>query len=77
MRQSANRLVRSQALPEAYHDARRFWREESASWLSDRPVFEAPTAPVILPRIRVQDIDTLEDWVRAEVLARVLEELDG
>jgi hypothetical protein len=25
----------------------------------------------------VQDIDTLEDWVRAEVLARVLEELDG
>ena len=77
MRQSANRLVRSQDLPEAYHDAGQFCWGKSASWLSDRPVFEAPTVPVILPRIRVQDIDTIEDRGRAEVLARVLEELDG
>lgn len=75
MRACANRLVRSQDLPEAYHDAGQFCWGRSASWLAGKGVFQAPTAPVILPRMRVQDVDTLEDWARAEVLARVLDEM--
>jgi len=59
------------------HDEGQFCWGKSASWPSDRRVFEAPKAPVILPRIRVQDIDSLEGWGLAEVLARVLEELEG
>lgn len=75
MRLEANRLVRSQDLPEAYHDAGQFCWGRSNSWLSGKGVFQSPTAPVILPRIRVQDIDTVEDWDRAQVLARVLAEM--
>jgi N-acylneuraminate cytidylyltransferase len=70
----ATRLVRSQDLPEAFHDAGQFCWGRSAAWLSDRAVFDAPTAPVVLPRYRVQDVDTPEDWNHAELLARVLDE---
>jgi pseudaminic acid cytidylyltransferase len=35
-------------------------------------IFGANAAPVMLPRHRVQDIDTAEDWQRAEHLFRVL-----
>lgn len=70
----ANRLVRSQDLPEAYHDAGQFCWGRREAWLSDRAVFDAPTAAVLLPRFRVQDVDTPEDWTRAEVMARVLDE---
>jgi len=75
MRHEANRLARSQDLPEAYHDAGQFCWGRSVSWLSGKSVFQAPTAPVILPRIRVQDIDTPEDWACAEALAFLLDEL--
>lgn len=76
MRLEANRLVRSQDLPEAYHDAGQFCWGRTESWLAGCGIFQAPTAPVILPRIRVQDIDTQEDWAQAEILSRLLDEID-
>jgi len=30
-----------------------------------------------LPRYRVQDIDTIEDWKRAEVLFKVINSMNG
>jgi len=36
------------------------------------PAFSSAAAPIILPRHRVQDIDTAEDWVRAEQLMKGL-----
>ena len=41
-------------------------------WKEER-LFTARAAPVMLPRHRVQDIDTPEDWRRAEMLWRLLE----
>ena len=35
------------------------------------------SAAVKLPRYRVQDIDTPEDWARAEMMWRVLREMGG
>jgi N-acylneuraminate cytidylyltransferase len=35
-------------------------------------VFGEKSVPVILPRYRVQDIDTQEDWVRAEWMFRAM-----
>lgn len=75
MRISENRSVRSQDLEQCYHDAGQFCWGHSINWLRGPSVFEALTAPVILPRTRVQDIDTPEDWAYAELLARVIDQL--
>jgi len=60
--------TRSQDLEEAYHDAGQFYWGRVAAWRAEKPIFSADSAPVILPRERVQDIDTLEDWRIAELM---------
>ena len=60
--------TRSQDLEEAFHDAGQFYWGRAAAWLSGKPLFSPAATPVVLPRHRVQDIDTLEDWERAEWL---------
>ena len=39
-------------------------------------MFGKDSIPIILPRYLVQDIDTLEDWKRAEVMYKVLQEMN-
>ena len=68
---------RSQDLEDAYHDAGQFYWGRESAWLEHRPFFTRDTAPVVLPRERVQDIDTPEDWRRAEVMFRVMHGEDG
>ena len=58
--------TRSQDLEEAWHDAGQFYWGRAHAWLTHQPVFTEAAAPVPLPRYRVQDIDTPEDWERAE-----------
>lgn len=60
--------ARSQDLEEAYHDAGQFCWGRAEAFLNDVVVFSAASLPVILPRHLVQDIDTLEDWRRAELM---------
>lgn len=62
--------TRSQDLEDAYHDAGQFYWGQAGAWCEGRPIFSAQAAPVLLPRHRVQDIDTPEDWQRAEWLFR-------
>lgn len=76
MMNQANLFVRSQDLRETYHDAAQFLWAGVDTWLSERRAMRAPTLPVVLPRQRVQDIDTPEDWAFAELLAKVLNEAD-
>jgi N-acylneuraminate cytidylyltransferase len=64
--------VRSQDLPEALHDAGQFYWGRANAWLSGKVIFGPDSAVVRLPRHRVQDIDTLEDWTRAEYLFRAM-----
>src|SRR5882757_2486263 len=64
--------VRSQDLPEALHDAGQFYWGRPAAWLSRAKVFDRFSTVVVLPRWRVQDIDTEDDWVRAEMIAATL-----
>ncbi|MBC3765035.1 pseudaminic acid cytidylyltransferase [Neptunicella marina] len=59
---------RSQDLTEAYHDAGQFYWGRSADYLSSKKIFSSDSEAVILPRHLVQDIDTLEDWHRAELM---------
>lgn len=65
--------TRSQDLEEAWHDAGQFYWGTSEAWRQEQPLFSAFSAPVKLPRHRVQDIDTPEDWVRAEWLFRAMQ----
>ena len=65
---------RSQDLEELYHDAGQFYWGTPQSWLEEKLLFSNNTMPYILPRHRVQDIDTMEDWKRAELMFKVLQD---
>lgn len=74
MIQKEHLLTRSQDLPEAFMDAAQFiWTSPEALAACDISLLERGVAPIVLPTSRVQDIDTLEDWDRAEVLYQALE----
>jgi len=66
------RNTRSQDLSEAYQDAGQFYWGRREAWLRGDVLFSPASLPVILPRHLVQDIDTLEDWKRAEYLYAAL-----
>ena len=67
--------TRSQDLEEAWHDAGQFYWGTAKAWCEQRPVFGQRSAPICLPRARVQDIDTPEDWERADFLFRAIKQL--
>jgi len=66
------RNTRSQDLPPAYQDAGQFYWGRSSAWLRGDVLYSTRSLPVILPRYLVQDIDTLDDWKRAEYLYAAL-----
>ena len=66
--------VRSQALKDSYHDAGQFYWGKAQAFKDELPIFSEFAIPFVLPRYLVQDIDTLEDWVRAEAMYKVLNE---
>lgn len=68
-----HRLTRSQDLPEAFHDAGQFYWLATSRYLQEGRVFSSNSVPVRLPRHLVQDIDTPEDWERAERMFAALE----
>jgi len=63
---------RSQDLEEAYQDAGQFyWTKLEEK--SEKIIFSQDSIPIILPRYLVQDIDTMEDWKRAEIMYEVIQ----
>lgn len=68
-----NIFKRSQDLEEAYHDAGQFYWGREEAFLDDVVMFSTASVPVVLPRHLVQDIDTLEDWTRAEFMYRAMQ----
>ena len=70
--------TRSQDLEPSYHDAGQFYWGRTEAWLEGRPILGgASTSAIILPRTRVQDIDTPEDWQHAEAMFRALNQTAG
>lgn len=59
---------RSQDLVEGVHDAGQFYWGTTEGYLSNRVIFSSASIPIVLPRHLVQDIDTQEDWIRAELM---------
>ena len=62
----------SQDLTESFHGAGQFYFGRPESWINKEKIFLTNPEIVMLPRWRVQDIDTLEDWVNAESLFKIL-----
>lgn len=69
--------TRSQDLEAAFHDAGQFYWGRAQAWLAGTPVFGASSAALVLPRHRVQDIDTEDDWLRAELMFEALLRQEG
>ena len=65
--------TRSQDLPEAMHDAGQFYCGRARAWLDRVRIFDKQSTVVTIPSWRVQDIDTLDDWERAEVILQILQ----
>jgi pseudaminic acid cytidylyltransferase len=68
-------LTRSNDLPEAYHDAGQFYWLNTNDFLATKKIYSKDAMPVILPRYLVQDIDTLEDWDRAELMYTLVQKV--
>lgn len=66
-------LTRSQDLDETWHDAGQFYWGHAESWRSSKGIFDLGVEGVVLPRHRVQDIDTEEDWCRAELMMQAMQ----
>lgn len=60
-------MTRSQDLPPAYHDAAQFYWGTFKAWQRNGGIFSSNSRAVILPPHLVQDIDTPEDWIQAEL----------
>ena len=63
---------RSQDLEEAFHDAGQFYWGLTDAWLKNKPVISENATPLLIPRNRVQDIDTLENWQIAERMFKII-----
>ncbi len=50
-----------------------FIGERANAWLEGKPIFSDAATTIVLPRHLVQDIDTPEDWIRAELMYKVLQ----
>ena len=65
---------RSQDLENFYHDAGQFYWSKPNIWMGKNPGYGSSSSVVLLPNWRVQDIDTLEDWKRAEHIFSILKD---
>ncbi len=69
--------TRSQDLEATIHDAGQFYWGRMEAWTTQVPLLGRGSVPFMIPRYRVQDIDTEEDWVRAELMHSALDEWSG
>lgn len=60
--------TRSQDLPVTFHDAGQFYWGQPSAWTGGTRIFDRQSIPVLIPRWRVQDIDSMDDWIRAEMI---------
>ena len=67
--------TRSQDLEKIYHDAGQFYWGGAQAFKEEKSLFSGNSMPYIIPNYLVQDIDTPEDWIRAEAMHRSLQDL--
>ena len=63
-----SRSISSQKLKDTYHDAGQFYWATTKTWLNKKSILNNNSYVFKLPQMRVQDIDSLDDWKIAEKL---------
>ena len=63
----------SKDLPESFHDAAQFYWYRTDKFIKEGKAPFGGAVPVVLPKYMVQDIDTPEDWQRAEFMYKSLQ----
>lgn len=63
---------RSQDLPKFYHDAGQFYFATTEAFLKANGFWGENTAPIVVSELEVQDLDTMTDWVLAEMKFKLL-----
>ena len=61
-------LKRSQDLKQTYHDAGQFCFGKVSNWIKKKNIFKSKTTFIEIDKWKCQDIDTLNDWKKAEKL---------
>ena len=69
-------LTRTQDLEPSFYDAGQFYWGRSEAWLAEMTIHGPHAVPLILASGGVVDIDTPDDWIRAELLYKVLKQGD-
>jgi pseudaminic acid cytidylyltransferase len=67
-----NYRSRTQDLDKTYHDVGQFYWGSADSWIRKKQLISNNSSPVIIPRSRAIDIDTIEDWKMAEKLFEII-----
>lgn len=68
MREPEKYFIRSQDLEPAYQDAAQFYWGSASTFMEEKIFFSTDSKAFLLPKNRVQDIDDLEDWAKAECM---------
>ncbi len=63
-------FTRSQDLKNYFTDAAQFWWGKIEFWNEKRSIYNSKSGVITIPNWKVHDIDTIEDWKRAEVLMK-------
>lgn len=66
-----HRLSRTQDIQPTFYDAGQFYWGKKEAFLANESMFSDKSLPWILPSYRTCDIDTEEDWKRAELLFKL------
>lgn len=68
----SNVNIRSQKFENRYHDAGQFYWGTFDSFMKNKNFFIKNSIPIYIPRYLCHDIDTLEDWKKAELVFKSL-----
>ena len=74
--QPEHELARNQDLEPGYYDAGQFYWGSAQAWLTNNRIHRNGVG-LVIPSWRVVDIDTSDDWDRAQLLWRALCSSDG
>lgn len=66
-------LMRTQDLPKTYHDAGQFYWGKSSAWSAMKRMHSEGLG-LVVPHWRIVDIDTPDDWQRAELLYQIMQD---
>ena len=72
-----NYPIRTQDLEGNYHDSGQFYWMEVNAFLKEKQFLTANSGTIILSDLQVQDIDTIDDWMLAEIKYKLQMEMDS